>query len=555
MIIMVDTPLDSKQEIKDYLDALPPVAPRYRRVLRGQARLYDSIFPSEYRPSAARHPRKRLLKVAAKLIVDNLRGTQNDSPEDFLLWTELVAQQYSTGSPYLDVTTNLDVAVWFALNSFNATRTTLMLGLAGPYNPNTDLSANIDTYIPKQSGDEFGYLIVLDVLEPSGAIPQSHGQLIDLSELPPGIADSLRIKNQFAALVYSNKKVDGGNLSAFRRGEPIPISSRVGAEISDEINGAILFPGPASDPWYQRLLSIPLTLQAQLESDELALAQTIPVPLYLWDEASATEVSGEIIYIGTPTLSPDLRLTQIIDQESGGSRNLLPDDAVTILVEKPLYLTTPPIDSAMWSMQNAIQDLPKLAPVRKTSRAANSHVSLQRVYFEFSPLELSVWHLAENSDTESIFHSGAYVEREGDTFTMWRVARSFPSGEINAEGPFVYAFDDETHDFEVCLPDGTAFDPMSDPTRLKTLLVCLSILRNLSPEPIVDAVAAIRADDKFIFPLVGGAELLQKRFRQETVYLLRNPESEETFQRRLYEHGIEVRVQKPSTQKTTGQAG
>jgi hypothetical protein len=71
----------------------------------------------------------------------------------------------------------------------------------------------------------------------------------------------------------------------------------------------------------------------------------------------------------------------------------------------------------------------------------------------------------------------------------------------------------------------------------------------------VDAVAAIRAGDKFIFPLIGGAELLRKLFRQETVYLLRNPGSEETFQRRLYEHGVEVRVQKPSNHETTGQAG
>ena len=552
MIIMVDTPLGSKQDIKDYLDALPPVAPGYRRVLRGQARLYDSIFPSEYRPSAARHPRKRLLKVAAKVIVDDLRGAQNDSPEDFLLWTELVAQQYSTGSPYLDVTTNANVALWFALNSFNATRTTLMLGPAGPYNPDTDLSVNIDTYIPKPSGEELGYLIVLDVLEQSGAIPQSHGQLVDLSELPSGIADSIRIRNQFASLVYSDKEVDGGDLSAFRQGEPIPISSRVGTEISDEINGATLFPGPASDPWYQRLLSIPLTLQAQLESDELALAQTIPVPLYLWDQASATEVSREVIYIGTPILSAELRLTKITDPESGRSRNLLPDDAVTILVEEPLYLTSPAIDSAMWSMQNAIQDLPTLAPVREAYQAANSYVPLNHVYFEFSPLELGVWHLAENAHTETVFHSGAYVEREGDKLTMWRFTRSFPSGEKLAEGPFGYIFDDETYDFEVCLPDGTACDATSDPTRLKTLLVCLSILRNLSPDPIVDAVAAIRADDKFIFPLIGGAELMRKLFRRETVYLLRNPGSEETFQRSLYEHGIEVRVQKPSTHEPTG---
>ncbi len=509
--------LNSKQEISDYLDALPPVASGCRRVLRGQARLYESILPSEYRPSAARHPRKRLLKVAAKLIVDDLRDVQNDSPEDFVLWTELIAQQYSLGSPFLDVTTDLDVALWFALNSLDRTPTTHILGPSGPYNSDEDLSANIDAYVPRPSGEELGYLVVLDVLEPSGAVPQIHGQLVDLSELPSGIADSLRIKNQFASLVYSDKEVDGGDLLAFRQGNPIPISSRVRSEISNEVSGATLFPGPASDPWYRRLLSIPLTLQATPGSDELTLAQTIPVPLYLWDEASATEVSREVIHLSTPILSADLRLTKITDSESGQSRNLLRDDAVTILVEEPLYLTTAPIDSAMWSTAVAIQDLPTLAPVRNASPVENSHVSLKHVYFEFSPLELGVWHLAENSDAETIFHSGAYVEREGDTFTMWRIARSFPSGETNAEGPFVYVFNDQIHGFKVRLPNGTVYDATSIPTRLKTLLVCLSILRNLSPKPIVDAVAAIQADDKFITPLVGGAELLRKVFRQERV--------------------------------------
>jgi hypothetical protein len=333
---MDDKPLNSKHEISDYLAVLPPVASGYRRVLRGQARLYESILPSEYRPSAARHARKRLLKIAAKMILDDLRNEPNDSPEDFLLWTELIAQQYSLGSPFLDVTTDLDVALWFALNSLDLTSTTSILGPPGPYNSDTDLSAIIDAYVPRPSDKELGYLIVLDVLEPSGAVPQIHGQLVDLSEPPSGIADSLRIKNQFASLVYSDKEVDGGDLLAFLQGDPIPISSQVGSELSNEVNGATMFPGPASDPWYHRLLSIPLTLQAKPESDELALAQTIPVPLYLWDEASAAEVSREVIYLGNPILSADLRLTEITDSESGQSRNFLPDDAVTILVEEPV---------------------------------------------------------------------------------------------------------------------------------------------------------------------------------------------------------------------------
>jgi hypothetical protein len=66
--MMDDKPLNSKQETSDYLDALPPVASGYRRVLRGQARLYESILPSEYRPSAVRYARKRLLKARRRSV-------------------------------------------------------------------------------------------------------------------------------------------------------------------------------------------------------------------------------------------------------------------------------------------------------------------------------------------------------------------------------------------------------------------------------------------------------------------------------------------------------
>ena len=102
-------------------------------------------------------------------------------------------------------------------------------------------------------------------------------------------------------------------------------------------------------------------------------------------------------------------------------------------------------------------------------------------------------------------------------------------------------------------PNGTVYDATSIPTRLKTLLVCLSILRNLSPKPIVDAVAAIQADDKFITPLVGGAELLRKVFRQERVHLLRNPGSGTYFKEDFTNTVLKFAFKSPAIMKPRGE--
>ena len=188
----------------------------------------------------------------------------------------------------------------------------------------------------------------------------------------------------------------------------------------------------------------------------------------------------------------------------------------------------------MWSQADAVTDLPNIATVMNPSSGESSTVSLDHVYFEFSPLELGPWHQVEDTNSETIFHNGAYVERQADSFLMWRMTRTLPHGPQRLNGPYVYRFDQDSAHFLVSTDRRTWIDAENDPARLKTLLVCLNILRPLSETPILDACAFGLADDHIrSVARVGGAQLRRASFDGEEVYLLRHPESDEIYSKNL----------------------
>ena len=528
---MTDTgPFKTIDAIESQLSALPAVAEGFRRVLRGQVSDYSSLIPAEYR--LGHHPRKRLLQIASQMIVGALANSPMGNARNLIVWTELIAQQYGSGSPYLDVTDNLDVALWFALHRLEPDTAILMMGPDGPMNAETDRVATIDALIPKQSPAPHGFLYVMDVPVATAPHIRRHGELVDLSALPAVIADSRRIQGQHASLVWSDKEVSGGDLSQFNVGDPIEVSADLRQSLDDRLPVNLLFPHPDEDPWYHRLLSIPLTLQTSAGDDELSLKQTIPIPIYCWDALAAQKVTQSVIALGTPISTPELRDVSISFE--GETRPLLAHDTITILAEEPFYAETGMIDSRMWSQADAVTDLPHFATVRNSSSVEGRTLTLDHVYFEFSPLELGPWHQVEDPNSETIFHNGAYVERLPDSFLLWRMTRTLPHGPLRVSGPYIYRFDQDSAHFLVSTDNRTWIDAEGDPARLKTLLVCLNILRPLSETPILDACAFGLADDHIrSVAKVGGAQLRRASFDGEEVYLLRPPGSDEIYAKNL----------------------
>lgn len=502
-----------REELDLLLDGVPPVKAGYRRVFRGQTALYDEVVASLLRPGRPQYSRRHRLKAVSQFLLEEFRGSAGDG-NDFALWTELIAQQYSTGSPYLDVTSRVDVALWFALNQFESTEYVPAFGEPGPFDPTKDISGRVPLLIPRRSARDSGYLFVLDVPTTADGLPHAHADFADLTALPVGLQPSTRIQHQSASLVYTNRKTNGGDLSPYLACPPIPLAPELIASIDSEITSEFLFPTPDHDEWYRRLLQLPLWPRLT-QTNELELQQSFEVPLYAWDDPSMMTVSEPLIILQPTLLTPTLKTEPLIGPVDPAP--LLAPDAISILVEEPIFLTSPSFDDPVWNHAALWAGIPHLAQVRPQTGGEHTSVDLTKVYFEFSPLELGDWQTAEASG--STFHAGAYLTRQGNVLTLWRVQRNLPSG-LSASGPFKFRYADESKRFMYDAPNGRTHEATEAGVVFKTLLICLRLLLCLNLDAVPDGLQRI-ADGLDVRPLVGRMHLLQSEFENAMVYLPR----------------------------------
>lgn len=105
-------PIKTYSELKEELSRLGEPPPGYVRVFRGQTEEHGSMLPSGLRPGAKRDA---VWDYCATQFARERFGVANRgafSEQD----TVAIAQHYGVGSPFLDVTRCLDVALWFALH-------------------------------------------------------------------------------------------------------------------------------------------------------------------------------------------------------------------------------------------------------------------------------------------------------------------------------------------------------------------------------------------------------------------------------------------------------
>jgi FRG domain-containing protein len=113
------TPLKTYTEVKDELSKFGEPPPGYVRVFRGQTRDHGCMLPSGLRPGAIR--RDPVWDYCVTQFAMERFGAANLGS---LSEHEIVAiaQHYGVGSPFLDVTRSLDVALWFALHQIRYER-------------------------------------------------------------------------------------------------------------------------------------------------------------------------------------------------------------------------------------------------------------------------------------------------------------------------------------------------------------------------------------------------------------------------------------------------
>lgn len=525
-------PFESMDDLNAYIAQLPAVAAGHRRVLRGQRSFHASLTPSGFRGT---HPRSRLFKIASQLLMSDGVDLIRDDAADYFVATEIIAQHYGPGSPLLDVTTDLNVALWFALTQIEPLSFQMVVGAPGPFDATSDYVAGLTAMLPVSSGHAPGYLYVLDFPEVHGPRKLQHGELFDLGNATAEVGESVRIRNQHALVVGADSSESGGDLSSFQACAPLLVSPRLRKGMSQAVDLSLLFPPPSIDPWYERLLSVPLVL-AKTDDDELQLTQAIPVTLWATDLEALNNLTETIIALDPPSMIPTLHA-----ERTNFHGGFFAEDTVAILLEEPLFATTPRIESDQWRHRDAVSDLPLTAKTRSPTSELAGTIDLHKVYFEFSALEFGNWHAVEKPGAETTVQSGAYLERVGEEFHLWQVFRTLPTGGTRAAGPLTFVLSPQSGKLQVKLPDGMLLDARDNiPFALKTLLVTLTALRELSSVPIVNSYAAIETDDFLISPLVGGRELAIVTIRGVTTHLIREETKDNLPRRLLLEHGIQV---------------
>lgn len=479
------------------LRGLAPVQKGYRRVFRGQGRDYGSLLPTGLRPAFVGNDRKlrQYAMIAAPGLCRSMGAAGPSDVELWLTWAYAIAQHYGPGTTFLDVTTSMEVALWFALSQPSAAAMVGVIGPPGPIDPTRDVRVEEEwvSFTPR----EHGFLYVLDVPIREDGISLRHGELLDLSSAP-WIFSSTRVAAQGACLVRADPKEAGGDLRAFLVVPPIPVSRKDERPSLAVLDPDQVFPPPARDPWYNRFVSIPLVPQLDDGARAITFRRPIPVTIYASrEDSSIREVGLRQIVQDPPLLWPYL-VDEALRPKTWVPPGFNPAGAVHITLEFAAYAITPPLDSGTWNEAVAVDSLPDSCQSIDRESGLTSTLSLTKTVWEFSPLELAAWDAAEISGPTSSYLRALYLDRPSGLLVAWAVLQEVPRGTVSIIGPLKFA---------LRAGEKSLAGPPSEFAK-KGLLTVLTLLRELSDSPVPCPFPTITVDGRHVVRLQGGSHLV-----------------------------------------------
>jgi FRG domain-containing protein len=166
------------RQLTEELAKLPKPAPGLVRVYRGQTKDFGVMIPTGLRPGAV--ARDLIWQYCAMAIARELSPRTGTAPNEDSVWIEAIAQHYGPGSPLLDVTRSIDIALWFALHERRPVSAEHLVGPPGQPDKARDIPLK-ETWWEYRPSTTDGYLYVFDVPEWNGSNVPSHGSLLDLS--------------------------------------------------------------------------------------------------------------------------------------------------------------------------------------------------------------------------------------------------------------------------------------------------------------------------------------------------------------------------------------
>jgi FRG domain len=499
------------------------------RVYRGQTKGYSdkngrpSLVPTLHRKSGGHWYDPRWLGSMSSFVA---QSALLKAGIDFVvaqLWAPALVQHYGPGSHYLDVTRNMEVALWFALNKYHERWLALIEG--------DDLDKTRDHYFPiawftnaAADRDCAPIIYVFDVEVWDGTAFPSHGQLVELLASEQGQKLSKkaeRLRRQQAALIYSDPQHgDGPNLAekiVATFDLALPFNLRGAATTKKPVD--YLFPPPQKDEFYKSLISYP----SYMMFDPPRLEQPLSVPLVLHSKLAVEGAwnvrvlpnSGDGSH-GAPlrlkfTPSPGSAGAQILrdtaitrhitpsplyawmvagnpEPTTLGQRTFRLEDALVLMPEAPLWTFTPSVEDKPTGLGMWLQaELPLGIAGEIAGRSTDN------VYMEICPLDVIELGKSANED----LLRAVWVVKEGDDYSVTVFRRGPP-------GTYAYVVQ-YRHDQNSGLFNrlgAVASDEVAKAFEdsLKALLLTRMVLKDLSPGNKPPAIYSGLADGKDYLP-------------------------------------------------------
>ena len=274
--------IGSYAELRDFLRRLPaPVAGR-KRMFRGQTKSHEeagrpSLLPALVRGETHTYDPAWLVSIQMYSLTVDEHGASTPY-DNVYLWGPALLQHYGPGSCYLDVTSDLDVALWFAI--YQRHEKWLALQPAGKMARSHCVCWH--TLIELSDQAVAPVLYVFDAAPWSGTGSPAHGELVELTTMD--VAGKLprearRLHCQVASLLFSDlghaqgpdlgpEVVAMARLSRSFDLTTVPAYGRPVAEV---------FPPPSADSFYHSLMQVP----AQLHLDPNRFEDPLAIPCYI----------------------------------------------------------------------------------------------------------------------------------------------------------------------------------------------------------------------------------------------------------------------------------
>lgn len=221
-------------ELRALVEAFQTAHPDHQLLFRGQNQLYDSLRSGLARPDVRHQPE---VEQGMSAIVGKILGQESTTIQN-IPFRRAVLQHYGVPTHYIDLTSDVTIAAWFATNSLNRKKGRIVYG-------GVPLRL-LDRWVYEPSTEGVAYVLILSLPNPDELL--SNRVLFDISYLDP----FLRPSRQKAWLIMHRPPLlpDPNDFWA----ATITIDC---SEFNSEIDSAHIFPLPSEDAGYKLLLSIP----------------------------------------------------------------------------------------------------------------------------------------------------------------------------------------------------------------------------------------------------------------------------------------------------------